>query len=73
MQEIIKKFLGPAIEMRHHLHQIPELKYEERKTSAFIAETLTSYGYEVQQGVGGTGVVGLLDSGHPGKTLAFRA
>jgi amidohydrolase len=70
---ISKQFITDTIKIRHHLHQIPELKYEEKETSAFIAETLKSYGYEIQEGVGGTGVVAILDSGHSGKTIAFRA
>jgi amidohydrolase len=73
MKELIAPFLDAAISLRRQLHQIPELKYEERQTSALIAKTLRSYGYEVQEGVGGTGVVAVLDSKKPGKTIAFRA
>ncbi len=69
----LEQFTADAIEIRRYLHQIPELKYEEKKTSAFIAATLRSYGYDVQEGVGKTGVVALLDSGKAGKTIAFRA
>ncbi len=70
---ISKKFITDAIRIRHHLHQIPELKYEEKETSAFIAHILKSYGYEIQKVAGGTGVVAILDSGNSGKTVAFRA
>lgn len=66
-------FMADAIKMRRYLHQIPELRYEEWKTSAFIAETLRSYGYEIQEGIGKTGIIALLDSGKPGSTIAFRA
>ena len=73
MRELIAPFLDAAIALRRQLHQIPELKYEERQTSAFVAKTLRSYGYEVQEGIGKTGVVAILNSGKPGKTIAFRA
>ncbi|MBM3184486.1 MAG: amidohydrolase [Chlamydiae bacterium] len=73
MKKLITSFLDAAIALRRHLHQIPELKYEERQTSALIAKTLRSYGYEVQEGIGKTGIVAILDSGKPGKTIAFRA
>jgi amidohydrolase len=42
-------------------------------TAALVAERLTSLGIEVQTGVGGTGVVGLLRGGQPGKTVLLRA
>lgn len=73
MKILSKQFITDAIKIRHHLHQIPELKYEEKQTSAFIAEVLISYGYKIQEGVGGTGVVAILDSGNSGRTIAFRA
>ena len=73
MKTISKQYITDAIKIRHHLHQIPELKYKEKETSAFIARILKSYGYEIQEGVGGTGVVAILDSGNSGKTIAFRA
>lgn len=73
MRELIAPFLDAAIAIRRQLHQIPELKYEEWHTSALVAKTLRSYGYEVQKGIGKTGIVAILDSGKPGKTIAFRA
>ena len=73
MSTINEQFIADAIQIRHQLHQIPELKFEERKTSEFIVATLRSYGYEIQEGVGKTGVVTTLDSGKPGRTIAFRA
>lgn len=73
MKEILAQFLDEAIVLRKKLHEIPELKYEEHKTRALIAKSLKSYGYEVQEGIGKTGVVAILDSGKPGKTIGFRA
>ena len=57
-------------ELYRHLHQNPELPFQERETAAEITRRLTSYGYEVQQ-IGG-GVVGVLRNG-PGRTVLFRA
>lgn len=73
IDNLIKRNLPEAIEARHYLHQIPELKYEEFKTSAFIAEKLKSFGCDVSTGIGKTGIVALIDSGKPGKTVALRA
>ena len=69
MKILLDQFIADAIKIRHHLHRIPELQYEERKTGAFIASTLRSYGYEIQEGIGKTGIVAVLDSGKPGKIL----
>ena len=69
----IQQILPEIVILRKKLHQIPELKYEEYKTSALIAETLIKYGYEIQQNIAKTGIVALLDTGRPGKTIALRA
>ena len=54
------------------LHRHPELAFQERRTAAKAAELLTGAGYDVTTGVGGTGVVGVLDNG-PGSTVMLRA
>ncbi len=57
-----------------YLHTIPERGFEEVKTSAFLADKLESFGYEVTRQVGGkTGVIGVYDSGEPGPVVALRA
>lgn len=61
------------IAWRRHLHQHPELSFEETNTSAFIADQLRSFGIEVRTNVGGNGVLGFLEGGQPGRTIAFRA
>ena len=55
------------------LHTIPEIGFEEFKTAAYLAEELGKAGYAVKTGIGGTGVIGMLDSGYPGPTVALRA
>lgn len=64
---------GPSLEAFYHdLHANPELSLEEKRTAGKIAERLRAVGYEVTEGVGGHGVVGLLKNG-PGPTLMIRA
>ncbi len=55
------------------LHQIPEVGFEEIKTSAFLAEQLRLAGFEVQTGVGGTGVIGIINGSEPGPVVGLRA
>ncbi|MBS6362323.1 M20 aminoacylase family protein [Burkholderia sp.] len=61
------------IALRHRLHAHPELGFEERATSDLVAEYLTTWGYRVTRGLGGTGVVGTLTRGHDGRRLGLRA
>ena len=65
--------LNRLIALRRHLHTHPELSGEERKTARFVAYHLRRAGLQVEEGVGGTGVVGLLAGDHPGPTIAYRA
>lgn len=59
---------------RRHLHQHPELSYEERETATFIAGELRSLGLEPSERVGGGfGVVATIQGGRPGSTLGFVA
>ena len=45
------------VEWRRHLHQNPELSFQEEKTAVFIKEKLESFGLDVQWNIGGNGVV----------------
>ena len=64
---------------RHTLHAHPELGYEEKWTSDFVADKLQSFGIEVHKGLGGTGVVGVLKGldahlgGGGNKAIGLRA
>lgn len=59
--------------IRRDIHAHPELGFEEFRTSALIAEKLGEWGIEVHTGIGGTGVVGVLRSGRPGRSIGLRA
>jgi len=54
------------------LHQHPELSHREQRTAQRVAERLRGAGYDVHEGIGGTGVVGVLSNGE-GPTVLFRA
>lgn len=58
---------------RRDLHQHPETAFEEIRTARFVAETLSQLGFEVQTGVGKTGVVGILEGSGTGPTVMIRA
>lgn len=69
----ISEIMDDVIKIRRHIHQYPELGYEEKNTSAFVAEELKRLGLKVKENVGGYGVVGLLEGAQPGETLLLRA
>src|SRR5947209_18661864 len=54
------------------IHNHPELSMQEKRTAGLAAERLKTAGFEVTEGIGGTGVVGLLKNGE-GPTVMLRA
>ena len=66
-----KQNLEKLLELYRHLHAHPELSHQETETALLVASALAEAGYTVRSGVGGTGVVGLLENG-PGPTLLIR-
>jgi hippurate hydrolase len=58
---------------RRHLHQHPELSFQEARTAELVARNLKEWGWEVATGVGGHGVVGTLRNGEGARAIALRA
>ncbi|WP_179295539.1 M20 metallopeptidase family protein [Bacillus sp. FJAT-45350] len=77
MNQLLNKELDglfqEMVEIRRHLHQHPELSFQEVKTPALIAEFHQNLGHEVRTNVGSRGVVATLKGAKPGKTIALRA
>ena len=75
----IAKFHPELTAFRRDLHAHPELGFEEKYTSARIAEALRSSGVdEVHEGIGKTGIVALIhgqsrSSGRPPTTMTREA
>jgi hippurate hydrolase len=60
--------------VRHDLHRHPELAYGEQRTAAVIAKLLREWGIEVHEGIGKTGLVGVIaGSGGGDKAIGLRA
>jgi amidohydrolase len=62
-----------TIAWRRDFHEHPELGNREFRTSKIIADYLRSLGLEVKEGVGKTGVVGILRGAAPGPVIGLRA
>lgn len=65
--------IAEAVAWRRHLHEHPELAYQERQTADFVATQLNRFGLAVHRGLGGTGVVGTLTRGTSRRTIGIRA
>ena len=71
IHEDAKKYEEYVIALREEFHRHPELSDQEVWTSGRICEELDKMGIPYTR-VAGTNVVGLIDTGRPGKTIAFR-
>jgi len=61
------------IEIRERIHKNPELGFQEFQTAKIISNALRKIGIEVEEGVGGTGVVGVLKGSELGPLVAIRS
>ena len=76
MDNIVNRFDVAQADIREHfryLHQHPGLGFEVGAASGYIADKLRSWGYEVAEGLGKTGVVGRLKVGNGKTSIGLRA
>lgn len=71
--ETLDSARAALIEIRRDLHRHPEVSGQEERTAGVVAERLRALGLTVETGVGGHGVVGVLQGGKPGPVVAYRA
>ena len=71
--EEVEEVYEQMVARRRHLHENPELPFQEVQTARMVGDILAGYGIEIQRNVGGHGVVGILKGGNPGPTIALRA
>jgi len=67
------KIESKCIAWRRDIHEHPELGNSEHRTAKIVADHLRSLGIEVKEGVGKTGVVGILKGAKSGPCIALRA
>ncbi|MFL3045009.1 MAG: M20 family metallopeptidase [Candidatus Neomarinimicrobiota bacterium] len=73
IDKAISKNLNTIIDLRHQIHQYPELGNREYKTAKLVAKHLRSLGIKVETDIAHTGVVGVLKGNKPGPVVAVRA
>ena len=67
------RWMDELIALRRGIHEHPELAFEEYETAKRVQEFLDRLGIACRTGVGGTGVVAVLDGANPGPSVAIRA
>lgn len=74
IKALANQFHSEIVEIRRHLHQHPELSYQEVETGKFISKKLTEFGVPNEGGWCEHGVVGLIEGRNPDrKVIALRA
>ncbi len=73
IQALAHDYHQEAVANRRHLHQYPELSFQEVLTGQYVAARLQEIGVEYQHGIAGNGLVALLKGKNPRKrTIALR-
>lgn len=74
IQQLAKKYYPDIINIRRHIHQNPELSFQEFNTSKYICSKLDEYGIPYKAGYVKTGIVGTIKGKNPDrKVIALRA
>src|SRR5262249_3372450 len=69
----VRELTPGLIALRRELHQHPELAFEEVRTAATLAARIRIVGLATEEGIGGTGVLTVLEGASSGPTLLIRA
>jgi len=73
VHQLASTYHQEIIKIRRHLHQHPELSFQEVQTGKFIAQKLKEYGIPHEHGWAENGVVALIKGKNPElKTIALR-
>ena len=73
LNELVSKYESEIIEIRNHIHQYPEIGFEEIQTSQTVMNFLDKVGIPYVKGIAKTGVLATIVGNRPGKTVLLRA
>lgn len=73
IKEIANRIFNEIVSYRHHIHQHPELSFEEYQTSAYVCSILEKYNIQYENGIVKTGIVAIIAGKNPSKkVIALR-
>ncbi len=74
IKQLNHQYFDTIVEIRRHIHQYPELSFEEIKTSAYICDILDKYHISYNKGIVKTGIIAVIQGKNPNKkTILLRA
>lgn len=73
IKQLSEDYFGEILETRRHLHQNPELSFQEFETAGFIETQLKTIGIRDFRRIADTGITFTIQGNNPGKTVALRA
>lgn len=74
IEALAKQYKQEILDVRRHIHQHPELSFEESETSTYISSKLSEIGIEHKTGYVKHGILGKIEGRNPSKkTIALRA
>ena len=73
IRNTVSEVLPKVVEWRRHFHMYPEVSGKEVETSKYIQKELSAMGIPFETGFFQNAVLGVIDGGKPGKTIALRA
>lgn len=74
LSEPILQWQDEIRNIRRDIHAHPELAFEETRTADLVARLLTEWNIPIHRGLGGTGVVGIIEGSNPGsRAIGLRA
>lgn len=73
-RELAARFYPETVAIRRHLHQNPELSFQESETAAYISNRLSQWGIPHKSGIAGHGIIGMISGRNPEiECIALRA
>lgn len=73
IKELAKEYEKEVIAIRRHIHEYPELSFNEYETATYVEKKLDEYGITNHKRVIETGVIAVIEGTLPGKTIGLRA
>mgnify|MGYP003919772789 FL=1 len=74
IKQLAKQYFDEVVSFRRHIHQHPELSFEEFKTSEYVCSILDKYSITYTKGIVKTGIVAIIEGKNPTKkTILLRA
>ncbi len=73
IKQTASEILDEIIEYRRHIHQNPEIAFEEFETANYITEILQKYDIDIDKSFGENAVIGIIKGSTANNVIALRA